>query len=236
MKYWIFAFILISSNYAFGQDQKPAEQTQPPSAGQILSMHYARTYQAGIRYNDYSIAKHALYNILVENPQNDSILYSLSLLYFQMQQYASAALTAKDVLTFNPDNLGALEIAAVSYENLGVKDKALETYESLYLKTDDFQTLYKMAFLQYETKSYSEAKTNADILLAKKDAESLTVSFDTTDGQQKEYPIKAALINLKGLIAKEQGKKPEAKALFEQTLKISPDFQMAKDNLAELNK
>ncbi|HNP18575.1 MAG TPA: tetratricopeptide repeat protein [Fulvivirga sp.] len=240
MRYWIIAFLLITSNYAFGQDQTTAsatKQEQPlPTAGQVLTMHYFRTYQAGIRYNDYSIAKHALYNILVENPQNDSILYSLSVLYFQSKQYASAALTAQDVITLNPNNLAAIEIAAVSYENIGALDKALETYESLYLKSDDYETLYKVAFLQYEVKNYAEAKTNADILLGKKEAETLTATFDVAGGQQKEYPIKVALLNLKGLIAKDQGKKEEAKTFFQQALKLAPDFTMAKDSLAELNK
>ncbi len=236
MKYWIIVLLLVVGNISFGQDQTqtPAAGQQQPTAGQVLSMHYARTYQAGIRYNDYNVAKHALINILVENPQNDSILFSLSLLYYQMQNYTSAALTARDVLAMNPNNTGALEIAAVSYDNIGAKDKALESYESLYLQTDDFNTLYKIAFLQYELKSYNESMTNADILLAKKEAEELKAVYNQADGSQKEYPIKVALINLKGLIAADQGDKANAKLFYEQALKLAPDFQLAKDNLAEL--
>lgn len=231
MKFSILVSLVLLSIASIAQD-KPAQNQ--PSAGQVLSLHYARTYQAGMRYNDYDIAKHALYNILVENPQNDSIMFSLSLLYFQMQNYASAALTAKDVMTLNPEHLSAMEVAAISYENLGVKDKALETYESLYLKTDDVQTLYKMAFLQYELKSYAESKTNADILLNKKEIAELKAVFDEGDDKQTEYPIKVALLNLKGLIAQAQGDKKTAEALYQQALGISPDFQMAKDNLASL--
>jgi tetratricopeptide (TPR) repeat protein len=236
MKYWIIVLLLVAGNVSFGQDQPqtPATGQQQPTAGQVLSMHYARTYQAGIRYNDYNVAKHALINILVENPQNDSILYSLSLLYYQMQNYTSAALTARDVLAMNPDNIGALEIAAVSYDNIGAKDKALETYESLYLKTDDFNTLYKIAFLQYELKNYTESKTNADILLAKKEIEELKAIYNLADGSQKEYPIRVALINLKGLISTEQGDKAAAKSFYEQALQLAPDFQLAKDNLEAL--
>lgn len=236
MKYWIIVLLLVVGNISFGQDkpQTPATGQQQPTAGQVLSLHYARTYQAAIRYNDYNVAKHALMNILVENPQNDSILYSLSLLYFQMQNYTSAALTARDIIAVNPDNVGALEIAAVSYDNIGAKDKALESYESLYLKTDDFNTLYKIAFLQYELKSFTESKTNADILLGKKEVEELKAVYNQADGSQKEYPIKVALINLKGLIAAEQGDKAAAKTFYEEALKLAPDFQLAKENLAAL--
>ena len=232
MKFSILATLVLLSVGSFAQDNPAQNQ---PTAGQVLSTHYARTYQAGMRYNDYGIAKHALYNILVEYPQNDSILFSLSYLYFQSQNYASAALTAQDVIALNPNHLGAMEVAAISFETLGVKDKALEAYESLYLKTDDVQSLYKMAFLQYETKSYAESKTNADILLNKKDVVDLKASFDE-DGVQKEYPIKVALLNLKGLIAQAQGDNKTAESLYNQALAISPEFKMAKDNLASLKK
>lgn len=211
-------------------------QQKGPSAGQILSSHYARTYQLALRYNDYAMAKNALYNLYVENPQNDSILYSLSALYVQMGQHASAAISAQDVLQMRPEHTGAIEIAAVSYENLGMKDKALDHYETLYLKTDDYQTLYKIAFLQFELGRYAESNTNADILMTKKEAEDLKVVFTAENNEQKEFPIKAALLNLKGLIAKEQGDTAAAKKHFEEALKVAPDFSLPKENLQSLNK
>lgn len=219
----------------YSQDT-PSEQQKAPSAGQILSSHYARTYQMALRYNDYAMAKNALYNLYVENPQNDSILYSLSALYLQSGQYASAAISAQDVLQMRPEHPGAVEIMAVSYENLGLKDKALDSYESLYLKTDDYQTLYKIAFLQFELGRYNESKTNADILMSKKEAEDLKVVFDAGNNEQKEYSIKVALLNLKGLIAKAQGDKATAKKYFEEALKIAPDFTLAKENLQNIDK
>ncbi len=236
MKNLLVAIALFSSILVQAQNEPAKPAQNQPTAAQVLSIHYARTYQAAMRYNDFSVAKSALLNLLVENPQNDSILYSLSVLYYQMQQYASAALSAQDVLTINPDNIGALEVAAVSYESIGAREKALETYETLYLKTDDFQVLYKMAFLQYDMKKYSESRTNADILLGKKEALELKSVYKMADGTDKEFPIKAALLNLKGLISKEEGDKAAAKGFFEQALAIAPDFQMAKDNLDSLAK
>ena len=227
--------LICYSTLSFGQDNAPA-QTKQLSAGQILSLHYARSYQAALRYNDYGAAKNALYNLIVENPQNDSLLYSLSLLYFQTQNFTSAALTAQDVITLNPENLSAIEIAAVAFDNIGAKDKALEQYETLYLKSDDFQTLYKMAFLQYDMKRYAESKTNADILMGRKEAAEGTASFNDKDGNPVEFPIKVALLNLKGLIAQAQGDKKAAESFYNQALAISPEFQMARDNLSSLKK
>lgn len=231
------ALIILVSTFAFAQSGEPTPQSKEkqPTARQVFSNHYAFKYQAALRYNDYRVAKDALYSLLVENPKNDSILYSLSAIYFQMQQYASAALTANDLSARNPEHVGALEIAANSLENLGAKDKALEKYESLYLQTDNYQILYKVAFLQYELGRYKESLTNADILLSKKETEEMNAVFNE-DNEQKEYPIKVALLNLKGLINKEQGNTATAKDFFQQALTIAPEFLLAKENLASLEK
>ncbi|UII26443.1 hypothetical protein LVD15_24625 [Fulvivirga maritima] len=230
----ILAFSLFVTLTTFAQDdQQPAER-KAPSAGQVFSGHYARVYGMAMRYNDYSMAKNALYNLYVENPQNDSILYSLSALYLQTGQYASAAISSQDILQMRPKHTGAMEILAVSYENLGVKDKALDTYESLYLESDDFETLYKIAFLQFDLKRYKESTTNADILLGEAQADSLTVVYEDANQKQKEYPIKVAIHNLKGLIAQAQGNISAAKKEFEAALKIAPDFILAKQNMEAL--
>jgi len=231
-------FLLITSLGVINA-QEGTGNTQPQkqaTAGQIFTNHHAKTYQLALRYNDYQTAKDALYDLFVENPNNDSILFSLSNIYFQMQQYASAALTANDIIARNPDHLGALEISATSLENLGARDKALDAYESLYLKSDDVQVLYKIAFLQFELQRYAESLTNADILLGKKELDGLTVVFNTEDQKQKEYPIKVALHNLKGSIYKAQNNNEKAKEFFQKALEIAPDFKLAKDNLASLDK
>ncbi|MTI22572.1 tetratricopeptide repeat protein [Fulvivirga sp. RKSG066] len=227
------AFLTSAQDKEVGQLQSKEKQ---PTARQIFSSHYAFKYQAALRYNDYRVAKDALYSLLVENPQNDSILYSLSALYFQMQQYASAALTSNDLVTRNENHIGGLEVNANSLEQLGAKDKALDKYESLYLLTDEVQVLYKIAFLQYELGRYAESMTNADILLGKKELEEMSAVFQTTSSEQKEYPIKVALYNLKGLVYQEQGDKAKAKEFYNKALEIAPDFAMAKENLASVDK
>lgn len=228
--------ILLTLTAGLLNAQEQVEEQQELSPAQIYYTQQALTYQAAVRWNDYEVAKQALYNMYVVNPQNDSLLYSLSVLYVQSQQFPSAILTAKDLLALKPDHVGAVEISAVSYENLGLKDKALENYETLYLKTDDYQTLYKIAFLQNDLERYQEALTNVDILLGKKESAEATTIFATEDNKEKEYPIKVALTNLKGMIKNAQGDKAAAKSLFEEVLKIAPDFVLAKNNLAELSK
>lgn len=228
---------LTASVYA--QDQPATETQEQPtqksmSARQVLSVHAARTYQLALRYNDYVGARMALYDLLAENQASDSILYTLSVMFLESSQYASAALAATDLEKINPDHLGGIEIRAVAFENLGVLDKSVDNYEDLYFKTSNYQSLYKVAFLQYQLERFNESNTNIDVLLEKPESNQLTAVFTAADNTDKEYPLTVALYNLKGLNAIGLGDTAGAKAHFEKALELAPDFQLAKDNLASL--
>jgi len=212
---------------------EPAKKDSLPRVNP-LTQHFARKYAAALQWNDYEVAKDALYDLIIENPGNDSLIFDLALYYYQNQKSASSVLVSSELLKRNPKNAGALEISAGGYEALGVMDKALQNYESLYLITDNVGTLYKMAFLQYQMKRYKESETTADIILSRKEIDTMTASYNGADGKAKEYPIKVAVINLKGLVALDQGDKINAKKLFQQVLVLAPDFALAKENLAKI--
>ncbi|GHM98709.1 hypothetical protein WSM22_01990 [Cytophagales bacterium WSM2-2] len=258
MRKSVFVLILISLvSSVFAQKKKKNEKTDPPkqeaavvqpepkkeepvkkdSVPKInpLLRHYAIKYQVALQWNDYDVAKDALYDLIIESPSNnDSLIYELAYFYYQNQKFASAVLVSQELLKRNPKNPAALEMTAVGSENLGALDKALQSYESLYLLGNNPLTLYKMAFLQLQLKRYKESGTSADILLADKAAETLKVSYTGADNKTKEFPIKAALLNLKGMLAQEQGDKVTAKKFYELALGQAADFPMAKENLAKL--
>jgi tetratricopeptide (TPR) repeat protein len=236
---WLILLIFCSVGFVQAQDQPTEEKPQQSrqlNAGEILTVHAARTYQLALRYNDYMGARMALYDILAENPNSDSILYTLSVMFLESGQYASAAISATDLQKLNPDHLGGAEIRAIAFENLGVLDKAVENYEDLYFKTSDYQSLYKVAFLQHQLERFKESNTNVDVLLEKKESDDLKALFQTADNQEKEFPLKAALYNLKGLNAQGLGNMEEAKAMYQKALEVSPDFPLALENLEALKK
>jgi len=199
-----------------------------------LTQHYAIKYSLALQWGDQEVAKDALYDLIVENQGNDSIIYDLAIYYYQNQKFAPAVLVSQELLKRNPKNTAALEIAAVGCENLGVPDRSLQYYESLFLLQNNPTVLYKMAFLQYRLKRYKESDTSVDILLADKTLDSLKVNYNDASGKQKEYPMKVALLNLKGLLAQDQGDKVSAKKFFDQALAVAPDFTPAKENSAKL--
>ena len=218
----------------------PAESKKPQTAKvdslaprDVLTEHFARKYAAAVQWNDYDVAKDALYDLIIRNPQNDSLIFDLAVFYYQNRKSASAVLVSNELLARNPKNTTALEINAAGLEELGVLDKAIQKYESLYLLTTNMGVMYKMAFLQYRLKRYGEAGASADILLANKDIDSNKVQFNGADGKPKDYSMRVAVLNLKGMLALDQGDKVNAKKFFDQTLAVAPDFVLAKEGLAK---
>lgn len=212
---------------------KPAADTKQAQVNP-LTEHFLRKYSLAAQWNDFEVAKSALYDLIIENPANDSLLFTLAYYYYENRQYAPNLLISQELLARSPKNLNYLEMAAVSSEALGVRDKALQNYETLYLLTNTVGTLYKIAFLQYDLKRYNESKTNIDILLEKPEVATEKVYFNDAQNKSKEYVMKVAVLNLKGLLLQEQGDKAGAKKAFEDALVLAPDFVMAKDNLAKL--
>lgn len=209
--------------------QKPEPQRQ---INPFIS-HFSRKRDLALRWNDTQAAKDALYDLITETG-NDSLAYLLAVSYYENQQYASAVLISKDLLQGNPSNMNYLQLSALSFEGLGIGDKALGNYESMYLLSDNTAVLYKMASLQYDTKRYAECKANVDILLTKPDLDKLNVSVNMADNKPKDFPIKVAILNIKGMLAEHGGDKVGARKAYTDALAISPDFPLAKQNLAKL--
>jgi len=246
MRYILLIFLLAASLQTLAQGQKPAAKpaqkpaastptpSQPPQPQMsALTQHFLRKYALASQWNDFAVAKDALYDLIIENPSNDSLLFTLAYFYYENRQHAPALLVSLDLLARSPKNLNYLEIAAVSGEALGVLDKALQNYETIYLLTSNVNSLYKIAFLQYDLKRFGESLTNADILLSKAEVDTEKVYFTDQENKSKEYPMKVAVLNLKGMIQLEQNDKAAAKKSFEDALALAPDFVLAKQNLAK---
>jgi len=205
-----------------------------PKVKSALNMVDQMVYQAGLRYSDLSIAKIKLYDLMARNPEDLRYMEALGSLYFEAGEYASSALVAMDILKINDKNVGALEIASYALEQLGAFDRALPYYESLHLLTGDNFSLYKSAYLQYSMKRYPEAMNSLTMLvkLAKTDEK---IGFAVSETETQQVDMKAAALNLKGLVYLEQASKSEAKAAFTEALALEPTFTQAKENLAKTN-
>ncbi|MCB0493570.1 MAG: hypothetical protein KDC93_14275 [Cyclobacteriaceae bacterium] len=213
-------------------EPKPAEtKTIDP-----LLQHFYKKYALASRWNDAQVAKDALYDMIAINPESDSIIFNLAYFYYENRQYASATLVSQELLARNAKNQDYLELSAASFEALGILDRSLQNYETLYLLTNSTLSLYKIAFMQFDLKRYEESLTNVEILLTKPDLDKYDIGFNDSSNKQKDFPMKLAILNLKGLNLQAKGDKATAKKIFQDIIKEAPDFQPAITNLAELNK
>lgn len=218
------------------QEEKPAQEEKKIQADSNKQKNQAdqKIYQMALRYNDPSIAKSRLYDLIERNPDNTKYRELLGNIYFELEQYSSAALVAMDLLKINGKSIPALEVAAYSLEQLGALDKALPHFESLHLLSGDLFSLYKTSYLQYSLKKYGEALNSVNMLIKNKKSAEEKLSFPKKDETNQEVTMQVAALNLKGLIHKEQGNMEEAKAAFDEALEADPEFEMAKENLASL--
>jgi tetratricopeptide (TPR) repeat protein len=218
---------------AWAQAQE-AGQTAAADSNKQRNEADQKIYQMALRYNDPAIAKARLYDLIERNPDNPRYRELLGNIYFEMEQYSSAALVALDLLQINDKSIPALEIAAYSLEQLGALDRALPHFESLHLLSGDLFSLYKTSYLQYSLKKYDEALNSTNMLIKNSKSAEEMLAFPKKDNTTQEVSMQVAALNLKGLIYKEQGNKAEAKAAFDEALKAVPDFELAKENLAAL--
>jgi len=224
------AFVIALVATSFGQKNKISGVDSSRLAKKIY------IYNASKQYNDPVITRMAIYSLLSENPNNLALRDSLALMYYEQQQFASAALVAKENVQVAPDNLFSTEIAARSFDRLGVKNRALNYYEKLYLNdSDNISHLYRMAFLQHDLKLHEEAMSSTDLLMEHKLAGEATLVFPTEDQKGQEISMELAAMRLKGMIEASKGNTDKAKEYYKQILEKKPDFQIVKQQLDDLS-
>ncbi|PIB35661.1 hypothetical protein BFP72_09785 [Reichenbachiella sp. 5M10] len=233
MKKTLAAFVLIFAFASTSQAQETLNDDSLTYEDYQMRKYYS-IYQLANKFNDPNVSHMALYEMLMLTSNQPAILDTLALSYFSRGQYASSALVAQENLLLNPNNPMALEVAAISFQNLGVLSKSLDNYESLFLKNDDSNTLYQVAFLQFQLKRFKEAQTSTELLLQRKNVDEIKLRFNKMDKTTQEVSMRAAVLNLQGLIAQENGDKEKAKKHFLEAAQASPGFELAQANLSKL--
>ncbi|GGZ26604.1 hypothetical protein GCM10007049_19140 [Echinicola pacifica] len=235
-KFKIALIALLLIGMEVSAQEKTTETTAKKDSAKVTDAQSAlRIYQMAVRYNDPAVARTKLYELIEKNPENPRYAELLATLYFELEQYSSAALVALDLLQIDDQNISALEVAAYSLEQLGALDRALPHFESLNLLTGDLYSLYKTAYLQYSLKKYEEALNSINMLVKNPKSEEQKLTFPKEDSSTQDVSMKAAALNLKGLVYKDQGADTEAKAAFEAALANAPEFELVQVNLKEYN-
>lgn len=191
--------------------------------------------QAGA-YGDVLTQIFALHWRIATEGSSFGLRDTLAQMYFQAGLYRQAIAVTEELLQEQPRNADLAELRAVSYFYLQDAKNALDAYEKLYSITQSPLHLYQVITLQFNLQRYGECQANIDKLLSTPEAAQQAVRISTPDGQTQEVPLRAAALNVRGVLLRLQKENAKAKAAFEEALKIFPDFALAKGNLEDLSR
>jgi tetratricopeptide (TPR) repeat protein len=231
MKKYLISLVLLLISGSIACAQAPAEESESTRKRNETDQ---RIYQLALRYNDVQVARGKLFELIERNPTSSRYMELLASLYFETNQYGSAALTAMDALELNDKSVVSLEVAAYSLEQIGALERALPYFERLFLLTDDVFSLYKTAYMQYSLKRYEEALNSINMLVKHSKSSEEKLGFAIDENNTQDVNLKAAGLNLRGLVYLDQGSKDDAKKAFQQALEVHPTFDLAKQNLKGL--
>lgn len=197
---------------------------------EAMKKHYLRTYENAVKYNDISVAVHALHGYIAID---SSLTYkdTLSILYFNGKSYVSSLLLAEEVYKAQPANTEAMARAAECYDELGDPKTSVSLYEQVVPKTKSPYHIYKLAVGQYQLKRTLECEASARAVLADTTSKRVGVLFTSADGNQQAVPVNAAAANLMGVMKMDAKNFTGAKADFQKALEYFPNFAGAKGNL-----
>lgn len=200
-----------------------------------MKKHYLQTYDNALKYNDLSVAIHALHGYIAID---SGLTYkdTLSILYFNAKSYVSSLLLAEEVYKGQPANVLAMGRAAECYDELGDPKTAVGLYEQVVPKTKSPYHIYKLAVGQYQLKRTLECEASARAVLADTTSKKIGVLFVSADGSQQAVPVDAAAANLLGVLKMDTKNFAGAKADFQKALTLFPNFAGAKGNLEACDK
>lgn len=196
--------------------------------------HQMKVYALALKYYDLPTAATALYNAMVIKPERKDLRDSLALIYFAGERYGQAYTLGEEILKDNPKRNDMLEMVAVSKQSLGLVKEALADYETLYNADKQLFYLYQMATLQYQLKRYLECVTSLDQIIGNDASAKQNVNIRNGNNTSQSVPMKAAALNVKGIVAMEMNQEANAKSFFEQAIQAFPDFALAKGNLTAM--
>lgn len=199
-----------------------------------LAAHKKQVYRQAMQNSDAKVATQALYDILAINPRETQWVDSLALLYVQQGAYNQAIRVSQQKLTAHPQDTLMLKVQALSYKALNDNKAALKAYEQLHSLTKNVYHLYEISTIQYSMTRLQECLQTAQNIHQHPDLNTAKVNL-TFNKNNQIVPLKAAVFNIQGVVAKDMNKLPEATSFFEQALSVFSDFELAKGNLAGLN-
>ena len=221
---------LVSTSALLAQTAKPAK----PAAPSPFTVQ-ERIYQKALSLNDLETATGAVHTMIALRPDLVNWNDTLCLLYHGRSMFAQSWALSSELLKRRPDDLTFIEIHAQALEGLGQYAEAIKDYEVLVNKVPQPVFRYKAAALQYLLKRFGECDANLNFLISNNAIDKEKVSLQGEDGAVQSVPLRAAVYNIKGILAMDLNKPEDAESAFTEALRLFPEFVMARVNRERLH-
>ena len=220
MKKIIFCFLALVI-FTTTQAQKNKKKNNTDTA---LTNHYQKYYKMMLENNDLDGAIEGLSHLIVLAP-SEAKKDTLAYMYLQ----ANKPMQAIKVVGSSTSDL-ALRTKALGFKNLNNPKKAIENYEALIQKNKSVLDAYELAQLQFSIQRFGDARTTINYGLQNSKDEKVRIFIK--GNSYLETPIKAAFLNILGLIEYNLDKSniDKALAIFDEALKIDSQFVLALEN------
>jgi tetratricopeptide (TPR) repeat protein len=201
------------------------------SGKKTLTVHYKNAFETAKALRDMDNAGIALFNLYTLNPGDTVLQMDLLTYYYANKKYSEAMFLGERICKKDENNIAAFDIWTKSQEACGNFSNAVINYELLYLRTSNTYYKYLSAYCQFRLSRFIECEKYLAEVLTMSDLTNHNVVMEISDGKTQEVPLKAAVLNLFGLVKAELHNLPEATVYFKKALDVYPDFLLAQNNL-----
>jgi hypothetical protein len=214
---------------------EPAPQGQTSDAAASLKAAYARS----AAYKDMATAASLAHQLIeADSASAGKWKEELAKIYFTSKHESSCLLVCEDLIKNHGGDakLPVLEMRALCFESLELKPEAISAWLMAWDKTHSPSQAVRLAGLYFQSENLAQCEEIINAGLVSKDAVTAMVSLPKTSSEMQSIPAAAALHNLKALLLlkKDPGNKMLVRVELEGALQLSPDFELAKRNLASL--
>lgn len=225
MKYTLCLVAFLIVGQCFGQKKKSNDNTDE-NRKQLIEQIGDNRLKI-----DYLIDQYA------KDTNDVVILRDLAVLYYQGNGLVQAYNICQLVLKKEKNDVFALRMTAGIFEKNNQVEEAILHYQKLLAVSETNQDYYQLASLYFKNENYKSCQHYLSKVLSKEAGDDKVLITFEKDKQtmNQMVAVHAAAYNMLGFVYMNQNEIEKAKEMCEIALKIDPNFELAKGNLAYLS-
>jgi tetratricopeptide (TPR) repeat protein len=185
---------------------------------------------------DYYTAIASIQSLLTRDTSNLGLLDTLAGLYKQVDDAGSLYVIGGKMIQLDTTSVKGLEYMAFAAARLGRYKDALIAYNNLYILTQNTKYLYELAVNNINSGNLTVGEQIIGTISNTARSRSDLYLMAIGNNQYMEIPVLAMAYYFIGTLREVQGNNTEAKQFFASAINVFPQFSLAEQKLALLNK